>query len=428
MTRLQQRGAPARAGLVSFVCAVAVALAAPPLAGADDSSGPPPPSLEGRAVLDVATLAPGPPAGAFVTPNPQGGFTFPRPSQPVEGFSAVIDGRRPGEYLAMPDNGFGGKANSVDFLIRAYYVTPDFKTAQGGTGAVAVGPFISFRDPDHRMDFGIVNEMTDDRLLTGGDIDPESLQRAKSGDLWMGDEFGPWILHFDAEGVLLDPPFPMPGNLQSPNNPFLVGPATHPNSRGIEAMAISPNGKYLYAALEGPTVADTDKRRRHIFEFSIADEAFTGATWEYHTESVAFMVADIDALDGHRFVAIERDGGRGENANFRSVYVVDLRYEDAEGFLEKRRAVDLTNIADPALVSLPAVHPGDIGLGGTFRVVCESIEAIHVLDGERLLLGCDNNFPNSGRNPGLADDNEFIVVKAPGLQSRHSTGGTEGGT
>ena len=29
----------------------------------------------------------------------------------------------------MPDNGFGSKANSFDFLIRAYYVTPDFKTA-----------------------------------------------------------------------------------------------------------------------------------------------------------------------------------------------------------------------------------------------------------------------------------------------------------
>jgi glycerophosphoryl diester phosphodiesterase len=32
----------------------------------------------------------------------------------------------------MPDNGFGGKANSRDFLIRAYYATPDFKTARVG--------------------------------------------------------------------------------------------------------------------------------------------------------------------------------------------------------------------------------------------------------------------------------------------------------
>ena len=55
---------------------------------------------------------------------------------------------------------------------------------------------------------------------------------------------------------------------QSPNNPFLGGDAaTHPNSRGLEAMAITPNGKFLYAALEGATVADPTIRR-HIFEFS----------------------------------------------------------------------------------------------------------------------------------------------------------------
>ena len=422
MTGLLQRGAPAKAGLATIVCAVAAALAGPQMASAHDGSDAPAPSLAGRAVLDVSTFAPGPPAGRFFNPADPAGFTFPLPSQPVEGFSAVIDGDERGEYLAMPDNGFGNKVNSVDFLIRAYFVEPDFKTARGGSGAVTVGPFISFRDPDHKIEFPIVNEATADRLLTGGDIDPESLQRGKNGDLWVGDEFGPWILHFDSEGVLLDAPFAMPGGLKSPNNPFLVGPATHPNSRGIEAMAISPDGRYLYAALEGPTVADTDKRRRYVFEFSVRREAFTERSWVYHTEEPGYLVADLDALDGHRLVAIERDGGRGLAANFRGVYTLDLRQVGADGFLVKQRAVDLTAIADPALVSLPAIHAGDVGLGSTFRVACESIEAVHVLDRERILLACDNNFPNWGRNPGLADDNEFIVVNAPGLEARHGSG------
>ena len=85
------------------------------------------PQLVGRAVLPVDTLAEGPPSGAAVTSA--NGITFPLPSQPVEGFSAIVDGRRPGEILAMPDNGYGAKANSADFLIRAYYLRPDFKTA-----------------------------------------------------------------------------------------------------------------------------------------------------------------------------------------------------------------------------------------------------------------------------------------------------------
>src|SRR4029450_6923153 len=68
----------------------------------------PGPTLEGRAVLPVLTLAPGPPSGAALA-GTTNGITFPLPSQPVEGFSAVLEGREPGEYLAMPDNGYGAK-------------------------------------------------------------------------------------------------------------------------------------------------------------------------------------------------------------------------------------------------------------------------------------------------------------------------------
>jgi glycerophosphoryl diester phosphodiesterase len=43
------------------------------------------------------------------------------------------------------------------------------------------------------------------------------------------------------------------------------------------------------------------------------------------------------------------------------------------------------------------------------------VEALHVLSSARVLIGCDNNLPNTGRNPGRADDNEFIVVDVPRL-------------
>jgi glycerophosphoryl diester phosphodiesterase len=242
------------------------------------------------------------------------------------------------------------------------------------------------------------------------------------------DEFGLWVLHFDATGVLLEPPFPVPGSLvqptvpgslMSPNNPFLVPPdtATQPNSRGFEAMSSTPDGRYLYPILEGATVADSDTLRRFLFEFSIDAGEFTGHVWQYRTEQPGFLIADMWALDEHRMVVIERDGGRGPTAVFRNVYVVDLRDVGPDGFLVKHQAVDLAAIADPDLISLPPIHVGDVRLGDPFGVACESIEAIHVIDGERILLGCDNNFPNTGRNPSLADDNELIVVKVPGLKS-----------
>jgi len=411
MTRLKQILISTMARARPLVLGAAISLLALPTAA--DMPGP---TLEGRAVLPVFTLAPGPPSGAALA-GTTNGITFPLPSQPVEGFSAVLEGREPGEYLAMPDNGYGGKGNSKDFLIRAYHIKPDFKTAEGGSGTIEVRDFIQFSDPDHLLGFPIVREDTAERWLTGGDIDPESLQRDHNGDYWMGEEFGPWILHFDASGRLLHPPFEIPG-VRSPNNPFLDGqPNTHPNSRGFEAMAISPNGKYLYAALEGPVLTDSNKFRRYIYQFSIDARALTDSVWEYKTENTSYMIADMSALDDNRMVLIERDGGLGLNAKFRNVYLIDLRKVGSDGFVEKNLAVDLTRITDPDLISLPPIHEGDIGLGNPFSVVCESIEAIHVLDGQQLLLGCDNNLPNKGRNPGLADDNEFILVRVPGLKS-----------
>jgi hypothetical protein len=98
----------------------------------------------------------------------------------------------------------------------------------------------------------------------------------------------------------------------------------------------------------------------------------------------------------------------------RKVYEVDLRDTAADGTLRKSQVVDLAAIPDPDLVSLPAIHPGDVGLGDPFQVTCESIEALRIISGHRLLLGCDNNFPNKARNPGLADDSEFITVRIPG--------------
>ena len=57
-----------------------------------------------------------------------------------------------------------------------------------------------------------------DRVLTGSDFDVESIQRAKDGTYWIGDEFGPYLLHFDRAGRLLQAPMPLPG-VRAPENP-----------------------------------------------------------------------------------------------------------------------------------------------------------------------------------------------------------------
>lgn len=102
--------------------------------------------------------------------------------------------------MVMADNGFGTQDNSADFLLRIYKLSPDFKTKSQGSGTVTVQSFIQLRDPNKRVPFDIVNANSAERLLTGADFDPESMQRAPDGTYWIGDEFGPYLLHFQQKG------------------------------------------------------------------------------------------------------------------------------------------------------------------------------------------------------------------------------------
>jgi hypothetical protein len=73
----------------------------------------------------------------------------------VQGFSSVLR-TAAGDYLAMSDNGFGAKPNSPDYVLRFYRIDPDFRTATGGSGTIAVESFTTLSDPFHKVNFPIV--------------------------------------------------------------------------------------------------------------------------------------------------------------------------------------------------------------------------------------------------------------------------------
>ncbi|HEX8703871.1 MAG TPA: esterase-like activity of phytase family protein, partial [Myxococcaceae bacterium] len=308
------------------------------------------PTLIARAILPADAYQPGPPSGAGIQPD--NGVTLPLPSQPIPGFSAVLEAGG-GEFWAMPDNGYGSKANSADFLLRIYRIRPEFRTASGGSGTVAVLDFVQLSDPDGKVPFPLTRG---DRMLTGADFDPESVRRTDNGDFWFGDEFGPFLLHTDAKGRVLEAPIPLPG-VQSPQNPLLAGPEawTLGASQGFEGTALSPDGRWLYPIIEGPLRDDPDPRRRIIRQFDLASRQYTDQKWSYRVDDLpSVVVGDFAAVDDHRFVLIERDGTQGEQARQKKVYLIDLRRVGADGYLEKKLVVDLLRIRDPAGVSLPA--------------------------------------------------------------------------
>lgn len=130
----------------------------------------------------------------------------------------------------MPDNGYGAKNNSADFLLRVYWVDPSFQGAEpGGNGTVSVNfqNFIQLGDPDRKIPFGIVNGNTSGRLLTGADFDIESFVLPKNGTIWFGEEFGPFLLNTDATGKVLSAPVATPNYFNIPTlkgqPPIVIG-------------------------------------------------------------------------------------------------------------------------------------------------------------------------------------------------------------
>ncbi|AWB92858.1 esterase-like activity of phytase family protein [Aeromicrobium chenweiae] len=359
------------------------------------------PRLLARALLSADFQAPGPPSGAKATPA--NGRQGPFPGQVIPGFSAAID-NGDGTFWAQPDNGFGAKGNSADFLLRLYLVKPRWKTAAGGAGKVEVLRHITLSDPRHRIGFPIVNETTRDRLLTGDDLDIESVQRGRDGSFWIGDEFGPFVVHVDARGRVLSKPLGFPLG-KSPQNPHLAG--EQPNTQasgGFEAMAQSQDGRYLYPVTEKGLVDDTDKRRRVISQVDTRTGRYTGRTWTYRADTDAGLAADAQVTSHGRLLVLERDDLDGPKAVTKKVYEVRL---GRDGSTTKRLVVDLLRIADPAGISTG----GGWGTGRQFSFGFQSVETLVPLRNGHLLIANDNNYPgNSARRPGTPDDTEMIVI------------------
>ncbi|PAT12551.1 esterase-like activity of phytase family protein [Corynebacterium hadale] len=369
------------------------------------------PTLEARAKLDALYQAPGPDSGKDAFDG--NGQTHPFKGQVIPGFSGMIE-IGDGSFYALPDNGFGAKDNSSDFLLRIYHVRPNWETAETakdpqGVGGVEVLDFAGMKDPNHKIPWEIVNNDTEDRLLTGADFDPESFVQAEDGTFWVGEEFGPYILHLDKDGTLLDAPFPYPG-VTSPSNPALKDGETPNlrNSKGFESMAT--DGRYLYPIFEGYLDDATDKHVRVISQFDTEEGKYTGKTWNYVADTEDANLGDAFLTEDGRLLVLERDDNLGSDAALKKVFEVK-GFKDAEpgSTLEKNLMVDLLNIANPGKIGMVS-DARAYGVGDPFSFPLVSVETIVQLKDGRYLTALDNNFPgNDGRYRGKPDDTEMLI-------------------
>ncbi|MFE2046580.1 esterase-like activity of phytase family protein [Streptomyces sp. NPDC059477] len=372
-----------------------VALASPAAAGNPHTGGDfGRATLTGFASLPAETYVPNSePSGALIGTGPFNGIAAPFQDQPIQGFSGIVN-RHDGTYDVLSDNGYGNKANSADYLLRVNRVQPDTRT-----GKVKVLSGFNLSDPGRKVPFALTRS---DRVLTGADFDVESITRTADGTYWIGDEFGPYLLHFSATGKLLDAPIALPG-VKAPENPDLGGAQpTLGSSKGFEGLVRSVDGRHLYPLLEGTVSGDTPGDLR-FSEFDLSKRAYTGKQYTYRLESPANAIGDAIAIDRNRFLVIERDGGQGDDAKFKRLYLADTRDRDKDGALDKTLVADLLDIANPKGVG---------GFGETFRFPFTTIEDVVLLDDRTVAVLNDNNFPfSSGRTAGKADNNEFITVR-----------------
>jgi hypothetical protein len=330
------------------------------------------------------------PSGSALGTAPINGITPPFADQPVQGFSGVLR-NSDGTYDVLSDNGYGSKANSADFVLRIQRIAPDFTH-----NTVDVVGGINLTDPNRLVPFALTRP---DRVLTGADFDVESIVRVDDGSYWLGDEFGPWLLHFDRAGRLLRAPIPTP-DVRAPENP--AGNPNLPSSKGFEGMALSPDGGTLFPLLEGTVAGDTPGSLR-MFEYSLAAGRYTGQRWIYQLDDPSNAIGDAIAVDNDRFLVIERDGGQGADAKVKKIYLADRRDRDHDGRMDKTLVADLLNLANPH-------HVG--GFGDPFRFPFVTIEDVVIIDDNTLGVLNDNNFPfSSGRTPGKPDNDEFITIR-----------------
>jgi hypothetical protein len=270
--------------------------------------------------------------------------------------------------LAMlPDRGWNTEG-TTDYRARLQFFDVTLKPAKGMqmryrrtlllTDAAAA--------PTTGLDAGGTRPATGDfpdlPLGAGGHvaIDSEAVAMPTRGDIWVSDEYGPYVYRFDAHGKMvaaLRPPdafIPMRDGRESfsANSPPLgtsydVGSpqSGRQNNQGFEGMSITPDGKRMFVMNQSALVQDLDPKavkttRRHVrvlaydlagssprlvHEYVVALPLYSDGK----TDGLVAAQSELLALNDHRFLLLCRDSGGGQSLKrdasaYRSILSVEL--------------------------------------------------------------------------------------------------------
>lgn len=172
-------------------------------------------------------------------------------------------------------------------------------------------------------------------------FDPEGIRVSGDGRrVFISDEYGPHVYEFDrwtgarVRSFALPAEFAVP--MQSPQGNVEISDNTvgRVANKGMEGLAISPDGRTLIGAMQSPLIQDGGTNAQ--FTRIVTIDVHTG-----HTRQYAYALANIGttskpkyptiseilAINDHEFLVDERDGkGRGDDsvAAFKQIFHIDL--------------------------------------------------------------------------------------------------------
>ena len=102
------------------------------------------------------------------------------------------------------------------------------------------------------------------------------------------------------------------------------------SNRGMEGLAISPDGSTLYGMMQNALIQDgaldAGNTRRGLHNRILQIDLATGRTREfvYVLSDRRFGVNEILAINDHQFLVLERDGNAGTGAAFKRLFKIDI--------------------------------------------------------------------------------------------------------
>lgn len=169
-------------------------------------------------------------------------------------------------------------------------------------------------------------------------FDPEGIRLSANGRfVYITDEYGPYLYQFNRDSGARVRAIKLPSNLAVAHK-FAVGSAEiagnnhgRVTNKGMEGLAISPDGKTLFGFVQSPLLEDGGDggRANRIVSINLETEEIRQFAYDNFLadKSKAYNSSELLALNDHELLVLERDGkGLGDNSKavVKRIYKVDL--------------------------------------------------------------------------------------------------------